>query len=839
MYELLVKFQRAIVETASKKTETKSNDEIVANAISGMYDELLQKALKSYENGKSIFWPMIDAMEANREACLKFQLHRFNQLLEEVLNTIKITNDSLVENKNFFTQICTEYDFRSIRSKLKRDESKCMHEVTPALTSFLTREEKEKLFSLSIWSVLYHDELLNESEKLINGTLNLLFYNRSIALEYSNELLPYFYHSMFNTIDRIQKAGWPQNARDAAEELLVCGYKDDMLHYAYLGKMRLFAIQYNIVASLLFANSLMYSLKDKKTCPKQYYLEILLSTLKMYRAVAAVNGNLGMKLDKIKDCFESLNESSKERIGFYQTFYSLKIYYLDESLVLEIEDFVNRNIEEIKQDSANTAVSWYSLLANIANIKRGMISSKLKGCLEALQSIIPAKQRDSILMNMVDKVNAFDNLKKCLNQLRTTRHIEDYNKDCLWAEVIAKQLLPEGYQEASVVKMLLAMSVLNDYSFVRQMETDVTNVGPVQFFQEKITRLMGLYENEKKITPYFGNEKNDMFVWIAEGEKGTYLTTEYNQKFEFIFLENVCSADFRASKTSIESKLELETYDKDFHCCKDITTFEREANKINEGLRTSYFDFPHVQRLIFAKDVSYAFYPHQLFFNSKTNKLYAEDYPTANFISTEFFLQNIDKSKINGSLTKAFWSPTNLDFGLAQSYCHLRDCLEKFEIKTYAEKIQLKKDSYPIKPLNSNINILCAHGNESGKDANCFSAGEIKFVEINKIIGKGEMLILFVCHSGSMNNSNFDSAIHTMIKRFIRAGYQAVIAPMWALSTDILPFWLESFMENFEKGDFVVDALYKANMAVKDQYPTPSAWANLHLFGNPYLHVQK
>ena len=166
--------------------------------------------------------------------------------------------------------------------------------------------------------------------------------------------------------------------------------------------------------------------------------------------------------------------------------------------MLEIEDFVNRNIEEIKQDSANTAVSWYSLLANIANIKRGMISSKLKGCLEALQSIIPAKQRDSILMNMVDKVNAFDNLKKCLNQLRTTRHIEDYNKDCLWAEVIAKQLLPEGYQEASVVKMLLAMSVLNDYSFVRQMETDVTNVGPVQFFQEKITRLMGLYENEKK-----------------------------------------------------------------------------------------------------------------------------------------------------------------------------------------------------------------------------------------------------------------------------------------------------------------------------------------------------
>ena len=175
---------------------------------------------------------------------------------------------------------------------------------------------------------------------------------------------------------------------------------------------------------------------------------------------------------------------------------------------------------------------------------------------------------------------------------------------------------------------------------------------------------------------------------------------------------------------------------------------------------------------------------------------------------------------------------------MARSYSHLFANLEKFNVEIYAEEAQLK-DYYPIKPLNSSINILCAHGNEKGKDAYCFSAGDVKFSNLNKMVGKGELLILFVCHSGSMDNSNFDSAIHTMIKIFIRAGYQAVIAPMWALSTEILPKWLETFMARFEEGDFVVDALYKANMAVKKEYPTPSAWANLHLFGNPYLHVQK
>jgi hypothetical protein len=831
MRELLAKFQRIIVETASK------SDEEVARAIDGMYNELLSEATKSYENGKSIFWPMIDAMEFNREACLEYQLCQFEHLLDQLLNTIKAEDDPNLNNF-FQTKNVTGYDFQSIRSKLKRDETKCLHEVTSTLTNSLTREEKEKLFLQSIYTVLYHGELLNESEKLINGTLNLLFYNRSIALEYKDELLPYFYHSMFNTIDRIQKTGLPQDARDLAEELLVCGYKDDMLHYAYLEKMRLFATQYNIIASLLFANSLMYSLKDKKTCPKQFYLEMLLSILRMYRAVAVVNKKHAMNVDRIKVCFESLKESSKGKISFYLTYYSLRIYYLDKSIELEIEDFVDKNIDEIKKDPANAAVSYYSLIANIAKAKKGKISPRLIKNLGILQSITPAKQKDSFLINIINKTNTFDSLKKYLKKLYATKHIEDYNKDCLYATVLARQMLPESFQEKSVVKMLLAMSVLNDYSFVRQMESQIDKIGPLSFFQEKSIKINGLYEDEEKLTLCFENAKDDSFIWIAEGEDGSYITTKCDQSFNFNFFEGVHSADFRKSRALVQQKLIFDTYDAKSRLSKDIKSYEDEAAEINQGLSTSCFDFPHAQRLMFAKDSSYAFYPHQLFFNPKTNRLYAEDYPTSNFISTEFLLQNIDKCKISGSLTKAFWSPKDLDWGLAQSYSHLSDILENFKIEIYAEESQLK-DYYPIKPLNSSINILCAHGNEKGKDAYCFSAGDVKFSNLNKMVGKGELLILFVCHSGSMDNSNFDSAIHTMIKIFIRAGYQAVIAPMWALSTEILPKWLETFMARFEEGDFVVDALYKANMAVKKEYPTPSAWANLHLFGNPYLHVQK
>jgi hypothetical protein len=35
----------------------------------------------------------------------------------------------------------------------------------------------------------------------------------------------------------------------------------------------------------------------------------------------------------------------------------------------------------------------------------------------------------------------------------------------------------------------------------------------------------------------------------------------------------------------------------------------------------------------------------------------------------------------------------------------------------------------------------------------------------------------------------------------------------------------------------VVDAVYQANMKVKEIFISPAAWACLHLFGNPYMQI--
>lgn len=97
---------------------------------------------------------------------------------------------------------------------------------------------------------------------------------------------------------------------------------------------------------------------------------------------------------------------------------------------------------------------------------------------------------------------------------------------------------------------------------------------------------------------------------------------------------------------------------------------------------------------------------------------------------------------------------------------------------------------------------------------------------------------MLICHSGSMDSSRYDNSIHSLIKKYIRMGYSSVIAPMWALPIDILPIWFAEFFVKFNAGSLIIDAVFAANMKVRETYPTPAAWACLHLFGNPYLNVK-
>ena len=189
--------------------------------------------------------------------------------------------------------------------------------------------------------------------------------------------------------------------------------------------------------------------------------------------------------------------------------------------------------------------------------------------------MLPKETQDSIVMNVVNKTDTYGSLKESITKLMTTRCNENYNIDSEITVKLAKQLLPIAYQEKSQEKMLTAMAVLNDFSFVRQSIVTDEDVVPLQAMAIEKDRIESVYANPDGPIDSLKIFKDDTLVWIAEGEKGSYITTKYNQSFEFTFLENVRSVDFRTTKASIQSKLIFDTYDEKNHCDKDIKSFDK------------------------------------------------------------------------------------------------------------------------------------------------------------------------------------------------------------------------------------------------------------------------
>ena len=207
--------------------------------------------------------------------------------------------------------------------------------------------------------------------------------------------------------------------------------------------------------------------------------------------------------------------------------------------------------------------------------------------------------------------------------------------------------------------------------------------------------------------------------------------------------------------------------------------------------------------------------------------------PSANVFSTEFLMECCEETVLPLNFSRTYWSP---DSECELTFGWIIDRIEE-TLKIKGFDISMGKE--PKAPLAGDLNIVCAHGGKNISESEWFYAGSDPIVDTDKIIGKGKLLILFVCHSGSITHKDYEHVMHTMIKRYIRMGYKSVIAPMWSLGTAVIPLWLPVFMERLTAGKYVIDAVYDANMEVKGKLFTPEAWACLHLFGNPYLRVEK
>lgn len=374
-----------------------------------------------------------------------------------------------------------------------------------------------------------------------------------------------------------------------------------------------------------------------------------------------------------------------------------------------------------------------------------------------------------------------------------------------------------------------------DFTFVLP-----ANVQTQMYQQVKIEDIEGedynLYYQEIEILKILLQaDDSDAVMWIGKGNVYFYNMILLRDLYNFGTLEGWHEMDVAWIQQDIISKLQyikgIKKEGEPIYFKSDYE-LEQEGEALYHSLEKCILSIPLVAaRIFFIKDLEMAAYPHQLFVSNRTGRFIRESMPSANVISTELFIKtNFDES-LQGDYPKAFWIPADsreLTFQVILG--QLESLLLKYKFDIHCE-------TTPIVPIHADLNIVCAHGGSNISETEWFYANDQPLIETKSIVGQGKLLILLVCHSGTITQSNYDNAMHTIVKRYIQMGYSSVVAPMWSLFTEIIPMWLSIFLKCMEAGDYVVDAVFKANMQIKGEFIAPSAWACLHLFGNPYLQI--
>jgi hypothetical protein len=329
-------------------------------------------------------------------------------------------------------------------------------------------------------------------------------------------------------------------------------------------------------------------------------------------------------------------------------------------------------------------------------------------------------------------------------------------------------------------------------------------------------------------------EDKDMVCWIGKGKTIFLEMTMCGEQFEMAGKISVT----RNVLKNIENSIAKLKYERDIKVPGQPVYVKSEEELENEGkeLANQLNDFSiaipeSAERLLFIKDLEISSYPHNMFIDSNTKSFVSATRPCCNTLSTEVFFKTNTIDNLCNGFKKALWIPCGseeLTFDMIHS--KLEDVIKDHNLEVLNE-LSIEK------PISGDMVFLCAHGGCDISTTEVFYVDDKPILDTLPCIGVGKVAILFICFSGTISRSLYDNAMHTLVKQLILKGYRSVVAPMWSLYTDVITPWLSAFLVGMENGEYIIDAVYKANIELKKKFVAPSAWACLHLFGNPYTCI--
>lgn len=653
---------------------------------------------------------------------------------------------------------------------------------------------------------------------------NLLGMSRELARQTGD--LHKTYVQFEAALERIGRDGYQQLARDYAEEAIICARADGFPEYGHYCRFSLASFQQNPIDAAIHGCLLVAALSSRSQVPEDFKYRVLnaaftfLRNSRFYDAATRVYHSI-IGLD-------FLDNYAKQKID--TAYLNLLLKSNPKEALVAANNYAVDNLEKIKGFGNASAVPWLVLLSNLKLVFPNEFSS-CSGLLileQHIDATLPSQQaeviRDGILPG---RKNTKKLLIESLNKLHLTRNKNDHTHEINRLQPTAERLLETSLKTGDLEGILLAHRVMSDGSIAFELSKGLPQKALSRHDSSSVNQFKGknelYFEHVKK---QLLQHKEYRYLWLGfAGEKlyyvlhddgrfiahGTIPEIEKSKIFEWL-QNNLPSFGFNDSPITNGPWVTRE----------DIWRSESEEIRLN--LPKLYLPNSAKPTLVFC-DTVIACFPHNFIAEPTDGPLHQA---ICNPLSLDQYLcfesLKLDLSEIS------IWAPVELkDTAILLAHGRLLEHINSY-------KLIKSEGLIPHFERQTDIKAFICHGgrSENGGFTGLYPSDDKKYVS-SAILGEGKVAILFICHGAHVSSDIYARSFQTLTKDLLMAGYETVIAPSWSLNVIIPGPWMEKFLESLKSGSNIVDACLHANNRIKSIYPVESAWAAMHVFGNPYL----
>lgn len=789
--------------------------------------DVIQKMSKSYDNYREPVPMVLHVFEWLKESFLFYAMPILNNYCNKVLNDVLIIPEDLSITDELIDDISVLF-MNTLKESLKENNRIEMSEFNFNIIG-RTDIEIRKMLSLVIDFLEHKTESLEWDQE----TVEIMYLNIAAGRVLAKYLgqLDIFYFSTGMFLDKLFVSGRQQHARDISENILLCSFLDGVPEWGFFMEFKVFSAQGDVSAAMLYA-FLYMNVVLKKECVNELLIkETAWQFIKFYRNVSLFD----LAVEFYNKIPKRIKFGPYKSRALKQTMFSCLLAKNDDSLPELVLDYLNLVKEDVFRGGTHDCLPWLILLYNIRRQYQLAHSSALGlgFFITVFESIVPREMVASFRKLLVDSEDnpliLIDDLKKSIIKLSEARSLSDFSYDNEMALKISQAIVMSDDIEG----FLLAMMIKSDFGlFFHEKVVD----SPRQFlFADADSSKFYDYYKDYSALSVIDELKQYDVVWLAMGGMFLRQCTLANGTFKIISLEKWKHKSFHEIKKELKPLLIYETTKKIHGQVRLLVEedYEAQIENIKNILSIARIYDKESISLLVIKDMIISDFPHNLLLNDAGNFIFLSK-PIANVLSTDKLWESLNNKLMPKNISKGVWIPIEAgDMAINRLFSQVENIFNVFDFELFTSV-------YMPQPLVCDLNILVCHGADDISKFNViYPGGNSSIFDIESIVGEGKVLILFVCHSGSMDKDFFQNKISALIKRFLDLGYRSIIAPFWALSIDVPPIWLPTFMQELESGTPIVTCVWKANLAVKEQYlnSTPALWACLHLYGNPFLRL--